>query len=222
MHTSAFHKNLALKPQALGLLLLFLALAPQLILGQQQNLDAPPPPKSNVERVLLERMAAWQRTLVISSETVPHSAFLSYTVNKPSFIHHSLLLKIIPTVGETEEPFPANKTTELKVDDIPGGVTSSFVQNGIRINTEFVPLCVGGENKEWEGSTLYRISTNPPTPITLHLSAGTTMTQLYGSSPELNGVSQHPFAQPPRLHDPQFMTFQAGDFPHPMALRTNG
>ena len=66
------------------------------------------------------------------------------------------------------------------MDDIPGGVVSSFIQGGVQTRSEFVPLYVGHESKDWEGAALYRIRTDPPTPVTLHLGEGNDPDSIYG------------------------------------------
>lgn len=125
-----------------------------------------------VDRFAMERMAAWQETMVFGNETRPHTAVLTYVEERDTHTDQHLLLKMIPFVGPDNESFLPIKPDSLKVEDFPGGIEGQFAtETGVAINYEMMPLIVGQDTTEQDGVALYTIKTDPPTPLLIQCGA---------------------------------------------------
>jgi len=109
-----------------------------------------------------DRTAAYHRSITTMTSGVPNSALLTYAPN--SQLH--LLAKLVPGIEiSPDEILWASRSTEVKVEDFPGGIVATFILGEARIRVEMMPLTVGREASKTEGGVLYTISTEPSTPL---------------------------------------------------------
>lgn len=111
-----------------------------------------------------DRTAAYHRSIVTMTSRVPNCALLTYAPN--SQMH--LLAKIVPGVEVTPGNILwASHSTEATVEDVPGGISATFLIGEVTVRAEIVALAVGRESARSEGGALYTISTDPPTPLVI-------------------------------------------------------
>lgn len=172
-----------------------------------------------VKRVLRERMAAWDKTLVLIDEQSPNAAFLTYMHN--AYVDFNHLLKIVPSVESDGKPILASSAQEKSVEDFPGGVTATFRLGGTQVTTEFVPLMIGRGRKEGEGLALYKVTTIPPKPVQLKVGMGDSLVLVRGPVPALRSNEVLPFKSGIRLEG-KTAYVRGGKEQLPVALRTTG
>ena len=174
-----------------------------------------------VDRVPMERMAAFHRSVIVTHETDVTSAFMTYFKSHPEQIKHDFLVKIVPCLDKGGLiPAPGN-ATDVHVEDFPGGVEAKFTIGDVAVTADFATLLVGRGVTTWEGAAVYSITTNPPTPVVLRIGGGTSVTFLTGTPPAFVG----PDTVAPKdaqVIDGNTATFQSGEDPFPMAARTTG
>ena len=174
-----------------------------------------------VDRVPMERMAAFHRSVIVTHETDVTSAFMTYFKSHPEQIKHDFLMKIVPCLEKDGLiPAPGN-ATDVHVEDFPGGVQAKFRIGEVAVTADFAPLLVGRGITSWEGAAVYSITTTPPTPVVLRIGGGTSVTFLTGTPPAFVG----PDALAPKVAqiiDGNTATFQSGEDPFPMAVRATG
>ncbi len=174
-----------------------------------------------VDRVPMERMAAYHRSVIVTHETDVTSAFMTYFKSHPEQIKHDFLLKIVPCLDKDGVIPAPNNATEVHVEDFPGGVEAKFRIGGVEVTADLAPLLVGRGVTTWEGAAVYSITTNPPTPVLLRIGGGTSVSFLMGTPPAFVG----PDTVAPKdaqLIDGNTATFQSGEDPFPMAVRATG
>ncbi len=109
------------------------------------------------------RMAGWHRTMVTTHETVPNTTVKTYLTESMTAVLSNVLVKFAPSVNGAG----AEQAEDITVEDFPGGVTARFTLDGVRVTTEIVPLFYGRGKEEYEGAALYRVLTEPATPVTV-------------------------------------------------------
>ena len=122
-------------------------------------------------RELRERIAVNQRTVAVTGERVPNSALCAYLRHSAhAYLNH--VLRITPGLVQDGRVIWSTAATNLVVEDTPGRVAASFIIGGVTTTTEFLPLLVNSSTGMWAGAALYKITTSPPTPALVRLSAG--------------------------------------------------
>jgi hypothetical protein len=122
-------------------------------------------------RRLSERLAVNQRTLAITGERTPNSALCTYL--RPSahaYLNH--LLRLTPGIVQGGSTVWSRAALQVTTEDTPGSVVATFILGGVTTTTEFLPLLVESSVAQWDGAALYKISTQPPTPACVRVSAG--------------------------------------------------
>jgi len=172
-------------------------------------------------RVLRERIAAFHRTIVFTDEAMPNSGMLTYLVNNDAG-KQSFLVKIVPGIEKNGKIISSTAAKNIVIEDFPGGVFGDFVIDGVKISTEILPLCEGQEaGIVREGAALYKIKTEPKTPIIIGVGSEKTVSFLMGSSPVVrnpNAVINNPLA--PFIKGE--LKFRDGNENLPIVLKTSG
>lgn len=119
-----------------------------------------------------ERMAIWQDASVRINDTIPHAAFMSYSIDRPSFLDGVVLAKIIPGVEVDGRTVWAAEAQRLDVVDLPGSVEAKFEIAGVLVSIRFTVLMEGRDTPDWEGAAVYEIETTPETPVALKIGGG--------------------------------------------------
>ena len=110
-----------------------------LICGTAQGQSLAP---DNFERQPMDRMAAWNYSLVRTYELAPVSRLLTY-VRENYGIQYTALARIVPQIEIDGKTYSASQAENIQVDDFPGGVVARFTLGGVRVETRFTPLLVG-------------------------------------------------------------------------------
>ena len=119
-----------------------------------------------------DRMAIWQDVSVRSNDTIPNSAFMSYCIDRPSFLDGVVLAKIIPGIKVGGKTVWSKDAVRLEAVDKFGSVESVFEIEGVTVTTRFTVLMEGRETHDWEGAAVYEIETDPATPVSLKVGGG--------------------------------------------------
>ena len=77
-------------------------------------------PDLPVNRVLRERVAAWDKTIAYTDERVPNSAVLTYMHDHAEFVYFNFLAKIMPSAVINGEKILITQAQDVKVEDFPG------------------------------------------------------------------------------------------------------
>ncbi len=174
-----------------------------------------------VDRVPMERMAAFHRSVIATHETDVTSAFMTYFKSHPEQIKHDFLVKIVPCLDKGGIiPAPSN-ATDVHVEDFPGGVQARFKIGDVEVTADLAPLLVGRNVQTWEGAAVYSITTNPPTPVVLRIGGGTSVCFLMGTPPAFVGPDTVA-PKEARVVGGNAATFQSGEDPFQMAVRATG
>ncbi len=134
------------------------------------------PPK----RVYTDRMAGYDKTVVLTDETIPNSCVMTYFQHGIRYTDINYLIKIMPSFEIDGKLVMPSQVQNLSVDDFPGGVIAKFKIKNILIETKIRPLLVGREKDSWEGSALYEIKTEPNIPVIIHIGSGKILSLLPG------------------------------------------
>ena len=134
-----------------------------LICGTVQGQSLAP---DNFERQPMDRMAAWNYSLVRTYELAPVSRLLTY-VRENYGIQYTALARIVPQIEIDGKTYSASQAENIQVEDFPGGVVARFTLGGVRVETRFTPLLVGQGEPTRVGAAVYRIETTPATPVQL-------------------------------------------------------
>lgn len=134
-----------------------------LICGTAQGQSLAP---DNFERQPMDRMAAWNYSLVRTYELAPVSRLLTY-VRENYGIQYTALARIVPQIEVDGKTYSASQAENIQVEDFPGGVVARFTLGGVRVETRFTPLLVGQGEPTRVGAAVYRIETTPATPVQL-------------------------------------------------------
>jgi len=110
-------------------------------------------------------MAAWHRTLVATEERTPYSWVQTYLVQSSSAVLSNELIQFTPSVRGVN----VDQAGEIEVEDFPGGVRARFLLDGVVVITEIMPLFRGRDTDLCEGAALYRVMTDPSSPVALSL-----------------------------------------------------
>lgn len=113
------------------------------------------------ERVRTERLAAFHKSVVITDESVPHSAVFTYLTKRFTYTDSNRLAKIMPVIQKDGDDVTCDLAEQVQVEDTPGGVAAEFILADMRIRTSITPLFVGRGAKALEGVALYTIRTEP-------------------------------------------------------------
>lgn len=138
----------------------------------------PPGPDEPTRR---ERLAAWHRTVAVTDETVPNSALFTYINKSFTYADNNWLAKLMPYVETASGLQGPDAAASLKVADTPGGIRATFTIEGVNVTTRLVPLCVGRGGQLPEGCAVYRITTEPATPVVVRIGSGTSLNLIRGS-----------------------------------------
>jgi len=154
-----------------------------------QNPDLP------VARLFRERLAAWDKTIVITDEAVPNSAVLTYMHGHVEFVHFNFLAKIMPGIKIDGKFVSVTNATEVQVEDFPGGVEAKFKLGNINVKTEIMPLMKGRGTEKRQGAVLYKIETQPVVPVNVQVGGGKKIALVYGKDKYVRGADILPFEQ---------------------------
>lgn len=143
-----------------------------------------------------ERIAAWDKTITATDETVPNSAVLTYRTDADDAVYFNYLAKLMPVLQIDGAPALPSAATELQVEDFYGGVEATCRYGEVTLRTELIPLMVGRGVAETEGLVLYRVETTPPTPLDVQIGGGDKIGFVWGSSPLLRNNEVAPFGSP--------------------------
>ncbi len=119
-----------------------------------------------------ERMAGYNRTIVLTDESVPNSCLMAYFQNGVRYTDVNYLVKLLPGIKTEGDIVMPSKATDISVEDFPGGVVAKFKLKNIHIETKIRPLFVGRGSEYWDGAALYEIKTDPVTPLILQIGSG--------------------------------------------------
>ena len=131
---------------------------------------APPPPacasspSPAKNRVLSQRMAAWHETILAMSETQAVATLGTYIKDKTLgddrgqllglLMSRYTLLPLVPNLERDGGLIPFSKSTEIAVDDFPGGVRAVATLDGVNVTAEFMPLHTGRDSSAQDGAAL--------------------------------------------------------------------
>ena len=128
---------------------------------------------------------------------MPNSGMLTYTDDGDAG-KQSFLVKLIPGIEVSNKIITSTSAKNIIIEDFPGGVSGKFVVDGIKVSTEIIPLCEGREaGTIREGAALYKIKTEPKTPIVIGVGSRKKVSFLMGASAEVrnpNAVINNPLA----------------------------
>ncbi|RKX38766.1 MAG: hypothetical protein DRP64_15210, partial [Verrucomicrobia bacterium] len=119
-----------------------------------------------------DRMAIWQDASVRINDTIPNGAFMSYGIDRPSYLDGVVLAKIIPGVELHGQTVWAAEAQRLDIADEPGSVVAKFEIGGVKVETRFTVLMEGRDTPDWEGGAVYEIKTEPKTQVVLKVGGG--------------------------------------------------
>jgi len=176
-------------------------------------------PELPLRRVPRERMAAWDKTLVLTDEHVPNSALLGYMRN--AYVDHNLLVKLVPGVESDGAVVWASAARDVAVEDFPGGVTARFRLGNTQVRTEFVPFMIGRGLEHGEGLAQLKVTTDPPTPVVFKVGSGKSLVLVHGPVAYLRTNDVQPFEGGVRLED-NLALCKGGKEGFPIALRSSG
>ena len=71
---------------------------------------------------------------------------MTYKIDTDSLVDQHLLAKIVPGVEVDGKVAWTSTSSDVDVNDIPGGVVATFRAGGVVVSTEIVPLMI--DNKE--------------------------------------------------------------------------
>jgi len=137
---------------------------------------------SSNERICNDRMAAWQHTLVATDEKCPNSCLGTYINDRFSFTETYMLAKLVVGVEKEGETSWACSATEVRVEDVPGGVVATYDLDGIHVRTEITPLLEGRETLQWEGAAILSVSTEPPVMVIVKCGEGRVLSMIERSN----------------------------------------
>ena len=123
-------------------------------------------------RVPSERMAAYHHTLVMADEKSLGSVVMTYGLDKPASHYLYVVARFFPLLDARATNNPAPPRVRPRVADAPGSVVAEYNQDDVAVRYELLPLLIGRDTSAWDGAVLYRITTQPPTPITVLVGEG--------------------------------------------------
>ncbi|MHB8338587.1 MAG: hypothetical protein ACYDEE_14325, partial [Ignavibacteriaceae bacterium] len=132
------------------------------------------------KRVYTDRMAGYDKTVVLTDETIPNSCIMTYFQHGIRYTDINYLVKIMPSFEIDGKLVMPSQVKNLSVNDFPGGVVAKFKIKNILIETKIRPLLVGRETDSWEGAALYEIKTEPNIPVIIHIGSGKILSLLPG------------------------------------------
>jgi len=181
-------------------------------------------------RVLRERIAAFHRTIVFTDEAMPNSGMLTYLANNDAG-KQSFLVKLVLGIEKNGKIINSTAAKNIVIEDFPGGVSGEFVIDGVKISTEILPLCEGQEaGIIREGAALYKIKTEPKTPIVIGVGPGKMVSFLMGSSPVVRNphtkawthTIRSPVTATLHVQNPYKIQFRGGNENLPIVIKTSG
>jgi len=119
-----------------------------------------------------ERMAIWQDASVRINDTIPTAAFMSYVIDRPTFLDGVVLAKVIPGLEIDGKMVWAKDAQRLGVVDEMGSVLANFEIGDVKVETRFTVLMEGRDTHDWEGAAVYEVTTEPKTPVVLKVGGG--------------------------------------------------
>jgi len=117
-------------------------------------------------------MAAWQDTIVTTNTVLPNCCLITYAKNKPDFIHHYILAKLVPGVRTDDGVLFSDQARQCWTEDIPGGVISEFMLGDVKVTTKVTTMLTDRDMSVWQGAAIYEIQTEPATAIVLRCGGG--------------------------------------------------
>jgi len=107
---------------------------------------------------------------------------MSYAIDTPSFLDGVILAKIICGVEINDKIVWSDEAIRLNVIDKPGSVEANFEIGGVKITTYFTVLMEGRATPDWEGAAVYKIETEPATPVALKIGGGNVFNVSFNTS----------------------------------------
>lgn len=147
-----------------------------------------------------ERIAAWDKVVAATDETVPNSLVKTYITSSHNAVTANLMAKIMPMVNANGKAWMPSEATELKVEDVHGSVVADWKYGKVSVQTELMPLMVGRGVAHPEGLVLYRITTDPATPIEINIGGGESMGLVWGPYAHLRSNEVNAFPQPVEMN----------------------
>ncbi|TSA33376.1 MAG: hypothetical protein D4R64_14305 [Porphyromonadaceae bacterium] len=141
-----------------------------LIIAQLSSVSA-----QQQQQVLNKRMAGYHYSVVFTGEAMPSSAAMTYPVKTFDYQNYNFLVKFMPCLSVGGKIIYPSSFSNIKVEDIPGGVEATFTYESTRITTRITPLLVGRGAKTWTGAALYDIQTSPAREVLVLLGKGRTL-----------------------------------------------
>lgn len=180
-----------------------------------------------IKRVYTERMAGFDKTVVLTDEKVPSSCVFTYFQHGIHYVDANYLVKIMPSLEISGKFFMPSQAQDLKVEDFPGGVTARFRIDSVQVETKIRPLMVGRKKNAWEGAVLYQVKTDPKVPVIIHIGGGKTLSLLPGRNllplnySDVRKDTVSPLRHPVIVND-HTVRFKSGAESIPVIVKTSG
>ena len=168
-----------------------------------------------------ERIAAWDKVIAATDETVPNSAVLTYFTKTANAVYFNNMAKLMPVLTDHGKTLMPSQATGLKVEDFHGGVAADCQYGKVALHTELIPLMVGRGEERPEGLVLYRVTTTPSTPIEIRIGGGDKLGFVWGPSALLRNDEVMPFPVPVDMKG-TIATTQGGMEEAALAISTSG
>jgi hypothetical protein len=179
-----------------------------------------PADAEGADRVPTERMAGFHETMVIFDEICPNAGVLTYVEDRGTHTDQYLVAKLVPCLAGQKGPVGPEKAQDVRVEDFAGGVEASFLLEGVRVFVELFPLPAGRATDEQDGAAIYRIRTEPATPIVLRCGGG----RIYTFHTPQKIIREKGFkgGQTTVQIDGNVGLLTSAKQPHPVAVRSSG
>lgn len=122
-----------------------------------QNPDAP-----------MDRVAAWQRTLLAQNDSHPNAAVMTYIREGMENSRQEILLKI----SAEQDGLRASDASEFLAEDFPGGVQSTWSWGTTRASSRIATVLTPRIDEEWTGAAVFEVASDARGPITLNFGGG--------------------------------------------------
>jgi hypothetical protein len=174
--------------------------------------------QESVKRVYTERRAGYDKTVVMTDETVPNSCVLTYFQHEIHYTDINYLVKLAPSLTIDGDTIVPSQARDLSVDDFPGGVIARFKMKNVQVETTIMPLMIGRKTNSWEGAVLYEINTAPRANIVVNIGSGETLTF---DRKEVQADSVAPLSNSVSI-DEHTIQFRSGEENIPVIIKSSG
>ncbi|HCN84499.1 MAG TPA: hypothetical protein DIT07_12885, partial [Sphingobacteriaceae bacterium] len=170
-----------------------------------------------VKREYTERRAGYDKTIVLTDETIPNSCVMTYFQHGIHYTDIDYLVKIMPSFEIDGRTVMMSQAQDISVNDFPGGVVARFKIKNIQIETKIRSLLIGRETGSWSGAALYEIKTKPNVPVIIHIGSGKVLAI---GHPEIREDTVAPLYNPVFI-DKRAIRFKSGEGNIPVLIKSS-